>query len=288
MIGAAAGLDSHTHPRAFFPSPLTAACLTAILVTAYLLNQVFDTESDTRNNKCLFIARGVLGTRTVVFMAVGFFLAASIAYRRVDAIHRIPLFVALLLALLYSLPPVRLCARPFFDMFANAIGYGGVAFVLGFNAYDPSITGAAWIAAPYILLVAATFVHTTILDYDGDREAGKISTSVLIGLGASTYLAGALHAAAFIIALLAGKPAAIIVTGATLPVLFYTFVKRTQRASSFLIQANTLVVTIAAAVAWPLYLAIVVPLILLSRFYHARRFGIIYPGPGTRDSSRAE
>lgn len=285
MIGAAAGMDSqHTHPRAFFPSPLTAACLTAILVTAYLLNQVFDTESDTRNNKCLFIARGILGTRTVVLMAVGFFLAASIAYRRVDAVHRIPLFVALLLALLYSLPPVRLCSRPFLDMLANAVGYGGVAFVLGFNVFNPSITSAAWAAAPYILLVAATFVHTTILDYDGDRESGKVSTSVFIGLGASTYLAGALHAAAFIIALVAGKPAAIVITGLTLPVLFYTFVNRTQRASSFLIQANTLVVSVAAAVTWPFYLAVVIPLVALSRFYHARRFGITYPGPGTGDS----
>jgi 4-hydroxybenzoate polyprenyltransferase len=286
LIGAAAGIDSHTSPHGFIPSPLTLACLTAILVTAYLLNQVFDTESDARNNKCLFIARGIIGTRTVVFMAVVFFLAASVAYRRVDAIHRIPLFVALLLSLLYSLPPIRLCARPFLDMFANAVGYGGVAFVLGFNIYGPSINSAGWLAAPYILLVAATFLHTTILDYDGDRDSGKKSTSVLIGLRASTNLAGAFHMAAFVLALISAKPAAILITGITLPIVVYTFVNRSRRASSILIQANTLIVTIAAAVTWPLYLAVVIPLILLSRFYHARRFGITYPGaaPGAKGS----
>jgi 4-hydroxybenzoate polyprenyltransferase len=262
------------------PSPVTLLCLTAVLITAYLLNQIFDRESDERNNKCFYLSRGIFRVRTLVFMSLFFFLAASYAYHRTGEPQRIPLFLALALALLYSLPPVRLCSRPFLDMIANAVGYGGVAFVLGFRALNSSGTDAVWLCVPYVLLVAATFLHTTILDIDGDRAASKISTSVLIGVDGSIVLAAVIHATAFILAILTGRPMAIIVTGGSLPFTVYSIFKRTGRVSAFLIQANTLIVTVAAAVLWPVYLGALVPLILLSRFYHKKRFGIPYPGPG--------
>jgi 4-hydroxybenzoate polyprenyltransferase len=262
------------------PSLLPFVCLTAILVTAYLLNQVFDKESDEKNNKCPFLAQGIFRTRTLVLMAIVFFLAASNVFHRIDAAGRPPLLLALILSLIYSLPPIRLCSRPFLDLLANAVGYGGVAFVIGFNSAGGSMADGAWLAAPYMLLVASTFLHTTILDEEGDRAANKISTTVLIGVDRSVVFAAGLHVLAVAAAILTASPVAVVVTVLSLPVTGVSIVKRSARTSSFVIQANTLIVTVAAVVAWPSYLALIVPLIVLSRYYHGKRFGITYPGPG--------
>jgi 1,4-dihydroxy-2-naphthoate octaprenyltransferase len=150
--------------------------------------------------------------------------------------------------------------------------------VLGYTVSNPSLSRALWAAIPYVLLVAATFLHTTILDFEGDRASGKKSTSVLIGVRLSAYLSTFLHAAAFAAAFVRVAPAAMIITGVTLPLSIYAIARGSKRTSSFIIQANTFVVTVAAATAWPLYLAVAAPLVLLSRCYHARRFGITYPG----------
>jgi len=278
LIGAA-GARSDAAPHGLIPSPMTALCLTAILVTAYLLNQVFDRQSDEKNNKCFFLSRGVFNARTLIVMALLSFAAASFAYHKASHAARLPLVISLALAFAYSLPPLRLCTRPVLDLAANAIGYGGIAFVLGFGVFDPALAAAVTASLPYVLMVAATFLHTTILDFTGDSETGKKSTTVLIGRRASVVAAAALSASAFVIAAAIRNPTAAVVTGASLPIAVYPLMRRSAGASAFVIQANTLIVTLAAAIFWPAYLAVVVPLVALSRFYHRRRFGIIYPGP---------
>ncbi len=278
LIGAAAARPGASLQGAF-PSPVTALSLTAILVTAYVLNQIFDTESDEKNNKCLFLSRGIFTARTLILIAALAFLAASFAYHRTAGAARPPLVIALALSFAYSLPPLRLCARPVLDLLANAIGYGGIAFVLGFGVFDPSLSAAATRSLPYVLLVAATFLHTTILDFTGDSETGKKSTTVLVGVRASAIAAVALTALGFVMAAAARDLVAAVVTGASLPVAAYPLSKKSLGASAFVVQANTLIATLAAAFFWPAYLALVVPLVALSRFYHKRRFGIIYPGP---------
>ncbi|UCH82601.1 MAG: UbiA family prenyltransferase [Candidatus Latescibacterota bacterium] len=281
LLGVSAASNTPLGPRWTLPPMVPFACLTAILITAYLLNQVFDRESDEKNDKCPFLTRGVFKTRTVVLMAVVFFLAASHLFHRTDPEVRVALFLALLLSLLYSVPPVRLCARPFLDLLANAIGYGGVAFVIGYNTSDASISRGAWIATPYMFLVASTFLHTTVLDVEGDRAANKISTTVLIGVNRSVILAAVLHVLAVAAAILTASPTAVAITAVSLPVTAVAAIKPSTRMSSFVIQANTLIVTLAAVATRPLYLTLVFPLIWLSRYYHSRRFGIMYPGPGS-------
>ncbi len=264
------------------PSPVTVACLTAILVAAYLLNQIFDRESDEKNNKCLFLARGIVTARALVFLAVAAFVCASYGYHHVADLQRAPLIAALALAFAYSLPPLRLCARPFFDLLANAAGYGGIAFVLGFGVFDPSRAAAVRASLPFVFLVAATFLHTTILDVDGDRATGKKSTTVLTGAQVSRTAAVVLHAFAFVLALWAHSVTASVVTGVSFPIALYPLRRNQTADSSLVVQANTLIVSVAAAVFWPAYLAVLVPLVALSRFYHRRRFGISYPGPTKR------
>ncbi|MFQ5512054.1 MAG: UbiA family prenyltransferase [Candidatus Krumholzibacteriia bacterium] len=277
LIGAAQAEVPRSGTAAGLPSPSVFVALTTILTTAYLLNQVFDRESDEKNGKCFYLSRGIFHARTLVIMALLSFLVASTAFRHVEGIHRGLLLGALVLSLFYSLPPLRLCARPFADMLANAAGYGGLAFALGYGASRPALA-VVTAASPWALLVAATFLHTAILDVPGDRDSGKISTAVFLGAGTASWLAAFLHAAAVVTAILTRNTAALWVTGALLPAAAYAVVRRDGRASSIVVQASTGVVAVAAAVFWPAYLLLIVPVVVLSRFYYKRRFGIIYPG----------
>jgi 4-hydroxybenzoate polyprenyltransferase len=263
-------------------------CLTAIMVTAYLINQIFDRETDRHNNKGHYLTRGIFGVRTVVLMAMVTFAVASLSYQNTADGQRLPLALALVLSLIYSLPPIRLCARPFVDLAANAVGYGGIAFLVGHLAVDASVARGVERAIPYVLLVGATFMHTTILDIDGDRATGKITSSVMMGATASAWLALVLAALGLVWAAglwwLRGEVLPVVLVGLSLPVYIRSALAHSRgiperdRISSLTVQATTLIVTVAAAVIEPRYLLLAVPIVVASRFYYRQRFGVGYPG----------
>lgn len=278
LIGAAQARDAQFSIQFGIPGVTVLVTLTSILVTAYLLNQIFDRESDEKNDKCFYLSRGIFRVRTLLILAAVFFMVASLAFRHVEEIHKAPLLVALALSLLYSLPPVRLCARPFADLAANAVGYGGIAYMLGYRTELTHLVDTLANAGPYVSLVASTFLHTTILDAEGDKTAEKISTTVYIGARASANLAVVLNAIAVVLALITSNNLAVIITAINLPVTIYALVNRRRQTSAVVVQASTLIVTVIAMILWPAYAIVVLPLVALSRFYHSRRFGITYPG----------
>ncbi len=263
-------------------------CLTAILITAYLLNQVFDQESDRINDKGHFLTRGIFSVRTVVLMALVTFLIASYFFRFVDDAQRLPLVIAVVLSLAYSLPPLRLVARPFADLLANAIGYGGIAYVAGFAAWHPSAADASLLALPYVLLVGATFLHTTIMDVEGDKRSGKITTSVVIGAAPSAVLAWVLAAAGLVPALAVslarfGDRLAPMILAVSTAVFVHAALRARRSgdvaASSNAVQWATVLIAIPAVIAWPVYLLLLLPLVVAARLYYRARFGVNYPGP---------
>ncbi|MCZ6767519.1 MAG: UbiA family prenyltransferase [bacterium] len=278
LIGAAQSSGSGL-PAGSFPPATVLKSLTAILIVAYLINQIFDKDADRRNNKIFYLANGIFSEWMLLVIAGAFFVVASVTFQAAENFQRGPLVLALFLALVYSLPPIRLCARPVLDVGANAVGYGGIAFVLGHTVFNPSLRDALGESIPYMLMVGATFLHTTILDVEGDRDSGKVSTAVWIGVKRSAILAVGLHAAAVVVAALSGHMMTLAVTGIGFPISVYACVRTNKRTSSALVQSSILIVTVAAVVAWPVYLSIVLPLVLLARYYYKRRFGITYPGP---------
>lgn len=287
VLGYAEGAGSAGAMDAGSPVRAVLLCLTAILITTYLLNQVFDRDSDEKNGKCLYLARGVFRARTLVGLAMASFLVASISFRHVAPAQRPLLLTALTLSLFYSLPPLRLCARPFVDLAANAIGYGAVAFLLGYGLSTGQFFDGLLRSLPYVLLVGATFMHTAILDVEGDRATGKTTTAVFVGVRASHRLAIALHTLAIAAAAAVENWPALAVTTAALSTTAWAALSPaskkhghgiTPTASALVVQVNTLVVTLAAAVFWPPYAVPIVAMVVISRFYHKRRFGITYPG----------
>ena len=288
-------------PRSFEHSAVIQSgfwCLSGVLACAYVLNQVFDLESDRLNGKGLFLTRRVFRPRTMLLIALVCFAGASLLYRNTRLIQHVPLVCALLLSLVYSLPPLRLCARPWWDLAANAIGYGGLAYVIGGGAVSNDVMPLILGAVPWVLLVAGTFLHTTILDVEGDAAAGKHTTTVVIGERRSALVSLAFGAAAFVLTVaprLRGGSASwlpVIVTGGALVAFLVAYLRLFRarelpvteryairsRTSSYAVQVPTALVALAAAWKDPVFLVLLVPLVAFAHVYNHARFGVSYPG----------
>jgi 4-hydroxybenzoate polyprenyltransferase len=272
-----------------------------VLAAAYVLNQIFDLESDRLNGKGLFLSRRVFRPRTMLLIALLCFVGASLLYSNTRGVQRLPLVAALLLSLIYSLPPLRLCARPWWDLIANAVGYGGLAFAIGGGAVSNDAIPLVLGAVPWVLLVAGTFLHTTILDVEGDAASGKHTTTVVIGERRSALLSVAFAVAAFALSigprLRDGRVdgLAVIVTGGALLAFLGAYIRLARarelpvaeryairsRTSSYAVQIPTALVAFAAAWKDPTFLVLILPLVAFAYVYNHARFGVSYPGwPG--------
>ncbi len=294
-------LGAHSGRRPVLATVLAAPgfwCLTTVLACAYVINQIFDQDSDRMNDKGQYLTRGIFGVPTMVAIALVCFVGASLLFQRVETAQRGPLVAALVLALVYSLPPLRLCARPWLDLAANAIGYGGLAFVAGRTGAGGDMFTAFRDATPWIFLVGATFLHTTILDADGDLAAGKRTTTVAIGVIRSAEIAVALAVAALLCAVLSHARgwsphvAPIAVTAVALASFLTAWAamrhmrtfglsERTAaraRASSAAVQVATSLVALAAIWRDPIFILLLVPMVMAARVYYRARFGLSYPG----------
>lgn len=252
---------------------LRFALLSAVLAGAYLVNQVTDFDSDRLNGKGLFLQRGIFSRRAYVVCGVALAAGAiAIALSRRDGAAWLVLAAALGFA--YSVPPLRLVARPGLDLVANAIGYGGVALVLG---------ATSWYAAGPLrlvacgLAVACVFLHTTLMDLDGDRRTGKRTTGVVLGpLRARTWAAVAgIAAAACAIAARAPDIAAAASVTALLAIV--AGVRPAWVSSRTIVVGATAAFALAAGVRFPWFLVGLVLLALATRAYYRRRFALAYP-----------
>ncbi|HEU4365912.1 MAG TPA: UbiA family prenyltransferase [Candidatus Krumholzibacteria bacterium] len=293
-------LGAHTAPDVVLATVLAESafwCLSALLACAYVLNQIFDRESDALNDKGHYLTRGVFGMRLMVLIALVCFAGASLLFQRAAPGQRFPLVLAFVLATTYSLPPLRLCARPYFDLAANALGYGGLAFVIGATGHG-AYFGDAWRnGVPWVFLVGATFLHTTILDVDGDAAAGKRTTTVAAGVRVSAWIAvlfafGAVGDAAWSFLDRGTRVFPVLITGIAFAafVVAAVMIERAlrlgpastrgarARASSLAVQAVTALVAVTAVLRDPLMLLLLLPLLVAARAYYRARFGLSYPG----------
>jgi 4-hydroxybenzoate polyprenyltransferase len=293
-------LGAHSAPEVVLATVMADRgfwCLSAVLACAYVLNQIFDRESDALNDKGHYLTRGVFGLRMMLLIAFACFVGASYLFQGVAPGQRNPLILAFLLAITYSLPPLRWCARPYFDLAANALGYGGLAFVIGATGHGEPFADAWRNGVPWVFLVGATFLHTTILDVDGDAAAGKRTTTVAVGVRVSAWVAVLLAVGAmgdagfsFVERGTRGFPVVVTTLGCAGFVAAAFTLERAQRgnatthrrararASSLAVQLVTALVAVTAVLRDPMLLLLLLPILVAARTYYRARFGLSYPG----------
>ena len=265
------------------PSPPIAPLLpsfllwTLLLSGAYVVNQIFDRETDKENGKLFLIAEGHVSTRSawIEALVLG---AASFAGAAIFLPAALPwLAAAALLGFLYSAGPARLKGRPVADLLSNAVGYGGVAFLFGFSVGGSSPSAEWPRAIPYVLLVGAVFLHTALVDQEGDRKAGLRTSAILLGERGTSVTAVLLLVAACGVGAYLREPYASLAALGAFPFFLWGVVSPGLKGSTLGYQWGSLLFVLLLIIQEPWFGLFIVLLVFFTRMYYRFRFHLVYP-----------
>ncbi len=254
---------------------------TALLGAIYIMNQIADRAADLAGNKLFLIPRGIITVRAAWIEAAALVVVSfALALATLSALFAVILAVSLVLGAAYSLEPVRLKRRPVVDVLANAAGNGVLNTLAGWVAVGAPIAG--WTSLiPYPFAVASVHLATTLADVETDSKMGFKTSGVMLGVSRGLFCSTALMGGAAVASYVTGNNPALIASILSLP--FFLIPVRSitgpARNPDALIPAKTatIIFSIAAGFLFPLYVPALAAVILLTRLYYARRFGIEYP-----------
>jgi 4-hydroxybenzoate polyprenyltransferase len=167
------------------------------------LNDVYDYESDRRSRRRRAVWGAVIGDadRPLVWGGILAMMPLVIlsAVATLNICNALATVGLVLVAWLYSVPPVRLKERPPLDSLANGLGYFLLPLAMGYSLVrDPSTMPLRY----YLLALCVCGVHSlaTAADFEADKAAGHRTLAVRFG----RRTAAAVACATFLIAWLAG------------------------------------------------------------------------------------
>jgi 4-hydroxybenzoate polyprenyltransferase len=248
---------------------------------AYIINQISDRESDEANHKLYLVARGyvkqpLLKLEVALLLVVAVVWAMAWFHDNLSYLLLIALSIGL--GVIYSVRPFRLKGRPILDVLANAIGYGSIAFLVGWGSASPINVHAVWRTTPYALCVGAAFVNTTLPDLKGDGAYGDRTIGVLLGVRRSCHLSLILLVGALLSAWLFKDVIAWLTSLLCLPFFVYMNFKPQRWVIILATRVGILMLSLMTCVVIPYYFILFIGTLLFVRWYYAVRFGIKYPG----------
>ncbi len=249
--------------------------LTLIFMGSYVINQIFDIDSDRINNKLYFLPRGIISIATAwawygVVTVGGLIIAIVMSPQSIRAA-----IVIIALGVLYSVPGVRLKDNPIGGLMANAVGYG---IMVPWTAADEIMTLFPGIGMiPYFLAIASGYILTTIPDLSGDSATGKRTLAVIMGVRGALWLALLTTLATVGASVWLGNYEMGIVAGATAVGVGYILMSSKAELIAVLCKVPILLLTLIAASHYLFYMAVLLLTIILTRVYYKKRFGIVYP-----------
>jgi chlorophyll synthase len=181
-FGSALATGSWLPPPASAPAVVAALLVLGPLVWTSVLtvNDLHDLPTDRRNPRKATapLVTGVLTTADLR-RAHRWGSAAAVPVAAVAGWAFLTgTLIVLLLGRLYSVPPVRLKARAGADVAVNAVVVGVLGPMAGWSLHRPPGDYPPVLALLGLLLAAALYLPTTVLDRDADRSAGCVTAAV--------------------------------------------------------------------------------------------------------------
>ena len=256
---------------------------TMVMGGVYILNQICDVETDRFNKKLFLISGGIVSIRNASRFLTGLWLAAVILSYRFGSTFQLFIGISLAIGVLYSVPPFKLKGKPLLDTLANALGYGLVNFCVGWLLIRSLGLPALVLFLPYVLTIAAVFVNTTLVDLEGDRQAGEITTAVWLKTPGSLLTSTLLAAAAVAVAYNTQDLICLIPAALSFPLFpaaaIYYFVKKSLPRklviASFRLP-GLLFTIVTGYLYWP-YMVFLVLVLIGMRLYYKKYFNLNYP-----------
>jgi 4-hydroxybenzoate polyprenyltransferase len=248
-----------------------------VVGAVYVVNQIFDVESDRANRKLFFLSEGIITIRSAwVFTVVLNFTALAIAAYFGTAYLALTI-AGVILGVAYSAGPHAWKNLPLMGLLANVIGHGFIVHASGIAFAQGSIQ-AHWIRSlAYGLAVGGVYLATTVADVPGDRRSGKRTLAVALGGKSTMQLATVLVVAAIALSLWQGDWYLSIAGLCALPVFFWPALTGGDHWAPRAAKAAVAALTIAAAVSYPWYLVVLLAGFFGTRLFFRWRFDLSYP-----------
>jgi len=254
---------------------------TLLMGGAYVLNQIVDVDTDRINNKLFILSGGHISIRNAyIYMTILYF--ASLLPVFIDKTFSINLKLLFIfsfaMGILYSSKPFSFKRRPFLDLIANALGYGYVAVIIGYEStgyrfyYSESL-----IALPYLFAMAAVFINTTLLDYDGDKEVNALTTGVFLGKKKASILSAVFMSAALLTGVINRD---IVAASASFPslILFIICALSPDKKKILIsVKYSSPIMTVILCVIFPYFLFMCIAVLISMKIYYKKRFNYDYP-----------
>ncbi len=268
----------------FTPEIILALIIyTLIMGGTYIINQIVDLKSDRINKKLFLLSEGYIQIKTAfieLFILWGIAIILSLKF---GSDFLLLMLLSIGLGLGYSVHPFHFKARPILDTLANGIGYGIINFAVGWVLFRELTPFILYRLLPYFLSICAIFINTTIVDIEGDKKSGALTTAVFLGPKLSYLVATFLMTGAIIFAFILKDLICLIPAIAAMPLFIYTTVyaltkNRIARKSTIAsFRLPGIVFTLITAYLYPSYLFLLIIIFVGMRWYYKRRFGIAYP-----------
>lgn len=243
----------------------------------FLINQIYDIESDRINNKLHFLPRGYVKVNIAWIMTVLLNILSLLLAFCISPQVGIASIMILILGVLYSAPPFALKNRAWPAALANGLGHGTLVYVIGFCVADGSFAAGLIKSIPYFLAVATVYIGTTLPDIEGDKKTGKHTIGVKFGESKTQIII----LIGYLLALLAGflvKDIPFLIASLLVaPFYLWSAYIRSIKTTVLAVKLSIISLSLAVSYYFPPYLIFLILLIFVTRAYYRYRFNMDYP-----------
>jgi len=253
------------------------AQLAFLFGAVYTLNQIFDVESDRANRKLFFLPERLIPIANAWSFTLVLNISALALAFVFGWIYVILTGAIVLLGILYSAGSHPWKNHAAAGFAANVIAHGLIVYAMGvtFAGTDPRLFWRRAVA--YALAVGGVYLATTVADIAGDRGENKKTMAVSLGPKATMLWALLMVLGAVIIAIWRRDPWLYIPAICVLPMFGRATLSDIDTWAPRAAKAGVLALSIAAAVAYPAYLAVLAVGFFSTRLFFRWRFGLTYP-----------
>jgi 4-hydroxybenzoate polyprenyltransferase len=251
--------------------------VTFLVGAVYVLNQIFDIESDRQNQKLFFLARGYISKRSAISEMILLNLISVIPAFLISRELGFLFILGMIFGILYSTPPVSLKNRPIGGLMLNAFAHGNLAFLIGWSMNYSLSMRSLLFSLPYMFAVGAIYLNTTIPDIEGDRRAGKITLAVRWGKERVIILSSFLVAVAMVLSFLVKDIPFLIASALSFPFFIFSAFSKKEREIILATKVSILLLSIAAGIFYTWYFVILIFGFVGTRLYYKARFNLDYP-----------
>jgi geranylgeranylglycerol-phosphate geranylgeranyltransferase len=243
----------------------------------YLLNQIYDLETDRKNKKLFFLAEGHISKKNAWVLTVFLYLFSVLPAYVLSLTIGIIFTLGLIFSFIYSAPPFTLKNKTYGGILTNLLSHGSLVFLAGFCARSDFSLRAVLFSLPYAFAVSAVYINTTLPDIEGDKTVGKITFGTRFGILKSTIVSTILVFLSIILSMIfLDLP---FLFSAVLSFPFYLLALLTKEVGKSVLasKVSILFLSLAAGHFYSWYFIILILGFLGTRLYYKERFNLEYP-----------